>query len=256
MGKFPDRARALPREKVACRRQDGGVVGLVHLFPCLPPRGPQKKTKYFFGVSLREVPRRGGRSQFLSPQLQNHYAYVTSSNFSGLSRHAANLCSLCRADDGLRRILRALACDLLRPHGGAQREIPRPRLGRGRGDFGVRLSCARLRAPRLFMGLRSLRLCASGCPRPRHRHQARGGVRPHRKGARLPPHLCPRHGREWREHRISQAYGLSHHGREALFKQGRWMSLIWLEKEVNAPECAASFPRPLSALPAHIWEEL
>ena len=43
---------------------------------------------------------------------------------------------------------------------------------------------------------------------------------------------------------------------EALFKQGRWMSLIWLEKEVNGAECAASFPRPLSALPAHIWEEL
>ena len=43
---------------------------------------------------------------------------------------------------------------------------------------------------------------------------------------------------------------------EALFKQGRWMSLIWLEKEVNAPECAAFFPRPLSALPAHLWEEL
>ena len=43
---------------------------------------------------------------------------------------------------------------------------------------------------------------------------------------------------------------------EALFKQGRWMSLVWLEKEVNAPACAQAFPRPLSALPAHIWEEL
>ena len=43
---------------------------------------------------------------------------------------------------------------------------------------------------------------------------------------------------------------------EALFKKGRWMSLVWLEKEVNAPACAQAFPRPLSALPAHIWEEL
>ena len=39
-------------------------------------------------------------------------------------------------------------------------------------------------------------------------------------------------------------------------RQGRWMPLIWRDKEVTAPECAASFPRPLSALPAHIWEEL
>ena len=43
---------------------------------------------------------------------------------------------------------------------------------------------------------------------------------------------------------------------EALFKSGRWISLIWLEKEVNAPECAQAFPRPLSALPASFWEEL
>ena len=70
---FPDRARSLPREKVSCRRQDGGVVKpdtvtegvLVRVsafplpprrrkatLPCLPPRGPQKKTKCFFGVGL------------------------------------------------------------------------------------------------------------------------------------------------------------------------------------------------------------
>lgn len=43
---------------------------------------------------------------------------------------------------------------------------------------------------------------------------------------------------------------------EALFKSGRWISLIWLEKEVNASECAQAFPRSLSALPASFWEEL
>lgn len=43
---------------------------------------------------------------------------------------------------------------------------------------------------------------------------------------------------------------------QALYKQGRWLSLIWLEKEVNDAACAQAFPRPFSALSAHFLEEL
>ncbi len=43
---------------------------------------------------------------------------------------------------------------------------------------------------------------------------------------------------------------------EALHKFGRWIDLVWLEKEVNPPETCSDFPRPLSFLPENILEEL
>ena len=117
-GAFPDRARALPRETVArhpklasvpCRR------GCFILIIGASLRGPQKKTKYFFGVglgelacrpkvyrggktegviagvsqfplppSLREVPRRGGRSKKTSFPICRRKRL-----FAGKSRNAA-----------------------------------------------------------------------------------------------------------------------------------------------------------------------
>ena len=39
---FPDRARALPRETVACQRQDGGVVDLTRSLASLSEGGAER----------------------------------------------------------------------------------------------------------------------------------------------------------------------------------------------------------------------